>query len=143
MRKFKKLYYALALAGLVVTTSCEVSELELLTSPNNVTSDSADPSFVLNDIQLSFNGIFGGYSGPAAAITRQVNQFSTYNNVVSAPTLNGEWGSSYQLFANIDVLEDIDASLMNRRWKRWSTLPLRCRIHPRGLFLFPFSGFYW
>ena len=112
MRKFKKLYYALALAGLVVTTSCEVSELELLTSPNNVTSDSADPSFVLNDIQLSFNGIFGGYSGPAAAITRQVNQFSTYNNVVSAPTLNGEWGSSYQLFANIDVLEDIDASLI-------------------------------
>ncbi|MCZ6594985.1 MAG: SusD/RagB family nutrient-binding outer membrane lipoprotein, partial [Bacteroidetes bacterium] len=44
-------------------TSCEVSELELLENPNNITVESADPNFVLNDIQLTFRGIFRGYSG--------------------------------------------------------------------------------
>ena len=43
-------------------TSCEVSELELLNNPNNITVESADPNFVLNDIQLTFRNIVSGYS---------------------------------------------------------------------------------
>jgi hypothetical protein len=89
-------------------SSCETSELELLTSPNNITVESADPNFVLNDIQLTFNGIVGGYSAPSRQITRQVYQFGTYNNTVSETTLQGEWAQSYQMFANIDLLQGIN-----------------------------------
>ncbi|HBR54931.1 MAG TPA: SusD/RagB family nutrient-binding outer membrane lipoprotein [Flavobacteriaceae bacterium] len=87
---------------------CETGELELLVSPNDVTIDNADPNFVLNDIQLTFNGIVSGYSAPSRAITRQVNQFDTYNNAVSETTLQGEWAQSYQMFANIDLLGGIN-----------------------------------
>jgi hypothetical protein len=87
---------------------CETGELELLVSPNDVTIDNADPNFVLNDIQLTFNGIVGGYSGPSRSITRQINMFGTYNNAVSETTLRGEWAQSYQMFANIDLLNGIN-----------------------------------
>lgn len=89
-------------------TSCETAELELLVSPNDVTIDNADPNFVLNDIQLTFNGIIGGYSGPSRTITRQVNMFDSYNNVVGNGTLNGVWNQSYQMFSNIDLLQGIN-----------------------------------
>ena len=98
-------------AALVFFTSCETTELELLTSPNNITLDSADPNFVLNDIQLSFNGAVGGYNGPSRQLTRQVYQFGSYNGVVGTGTLSGEWGTSYQMFANIDILEGINENL--------------------------------
>tara|TARA_R100000935_G_scaffold44696_2_gene67687 strand:- start:119945 stop:121561 length:1617 start_codon:yes stop_codon:yes gene_type:complete len=89
-------------------TSCETSELELLVSPNDVTVDNADPNFVLNDIQLTFNSVVGTYSGASRAITRQVNQFSTYNSTVTNNTLNNAWSNSYQMFSNIDLLIGID-----------------------------------
>ncbi len=89
-------------------TSCETGELELLVSPNDVTVDNADPNFVLNDIQLTFNGIVGGYSGSSRAITRQINQFESYSNNVSNLTLNGPWAQSYQMFSNIDLLQGIN-----------------------------------
>lgn len=98
-------------AVLAVFTGCETGELELLVSPNSVTVDNADPNFVLNDIQLTFNGIVGGYSGPSRAITRQVYQFGTYNNAVDETTLQGEWQQSYQMFSNNDLLQGIDAAL--------------------------------
>ena len=88
--------------------SCETGELELLVSPNDVTIDNADPNFVLNDIQITFNGIVGGYSGPSRAITRQVYQFGSYNNAVDETTLQGEWSQSYQMFSNIDLLVGIN-----------------------------------
>ena len=39
---------------LAVLVGCETTELELLENPNNITVGSADPNFVLNDIQLNF-----------------------------------------------------------------------------------------
>lgn len=90
---------------------CETGELELLVSPNDVTIDNADPNFVLNDIQLTFNGVVGGYSGTSRQITRQVNLFGTYNNAVDGNTLSlatGPWAQSYQMFSNIDLLDGIN-----------------------------------
>ncbi|NNM23115.1 MAG: hypothetical protein HKO54_06160, partial [Flavobacteriaceae bacterium] len=58
----KNIYKITILASvLTFFASCEVVELELLENPNNITVESADPNFVLNDIQLTFRGIVGGY----------------------------------------------------------------------------------
>lgn len=89
--------------------SCETGDLDLLTSPNSITTDSADPNFILNDIQLTFNGIVGGYSGASRPIIRMTNQFGNYNGAVTDNTLSGEWASSYQMFANVDLIEQINA----------------------------------
>ncbi|NNM24171.1 MAG: SusD/RagB family nutrient-binding outer membrane lipoprotein, partial [Flavobacteriaceae bacterium] len=88
--------------------SCEVVELELLENPNNITVESADPNFVLNDIQLTFRGIVGGYSGTSTGLTRMRYQFGTYANSVTEQTISGEWQQSYQMFGNIDLLQGIN-----------------------------------
>jgi hypothetical protein len=82
--------------------------LELLENPNNITVESADPNFVLNDIQLTFNGIVNGYSGTATGLMRMRYQFGTYANSVTEQTLSGEWQQSYQMFGNIDLLQGIN-----------------------------------
>jgi len=88
--------------------SCETVELELLENPNNITVESADPNFVLNDIQLTFNGIVNGYSGTNTGLTRMRYQFGTYANSVTEQTISGEWQQSYQMFGNIDLLLGIN-----------------------------------
>ncbi len=88
--------------------SCETRELELLENPNNITVESADPNFVLNDIQLTFRGIASGYSGTATGLTRMRYQFGTYANSVTEQTISGEWQQSYQMFGNIDLLQGIN-----------------------------------
>ena len=88
--------------------SCETVELDLLENPNNIAIGTADPNFVLNDIQLTFNGIVNGYSGTATGLMRMRNQFGTYPNSVTEQTISGEWQQSYQMFNNIRLLEGIN-----------------------------------
>jgi len=88
-------------------TSCEVSELELLNNPNNITVESADPNFVLNDIQLTFRGIYGGFSGTNTGLMRMRYMFGTYASAVQETTINFEWRQSYQMFGNIDLLQGV------------------------------------
>ena len=89
-------------------TSCETVELDLLENPNNITVESADPNFVLNDISLDFNGIVGGYSGTDQVLTRMRNLFGTYPGAVTENTVAGEWATSYSMFSNIDLLQGIN-----------------------------------
>lgn len=91
-----------------IFTSCEVTELELLESPNNITVESADPNFVLNDIQLTFRGIVNGYSGTSTGLTRMRYIFGTYSAAVTDNTISTEWQQSYQMFGNIDLLQGIN-----------------------------------
>ena len=81
MRKILKITLLASVIGFF--GSCEISELELLENPNNITVESADPNFVLNDIQLTFRGIAAGYSGTATGLTRMRYQFGTYANSVT------------------------------------------------------------
>lgn len=84
--------------------SCETTELDLLESPNSVTVESADPNFVLNQIQLSFNGVVGGFSGTDSGLTRLTYQFGAYN------AQGGSWAGAYSLFSNVDFLEQVIAT---------------------------------
>ena len=47
-------------AMLALFTGCETTELDLLDNPNAIGAEVASPNFVLNSIQLSFNGIVSG-----------------------------------------------------------------------------------
>ncbi len=106
MKNLIKIVFVSALVAF--TTSCETGELELLTSPNGITTDSADPNFILNDIQLSFNGVVSGFNAPSRAITRMENQFGGYNQTITNTTTNAEWATSYQIVANVNLLQTIN-----------------------------------
>lgn len=97
-------------AMLVFFTGCETGELELLENPNSINVDSADPNFVLNSVQLQFNTVLDGVNDESMQITRMINQFGQYNNVVTENTLVTAWATAYGMFADIDLLEQIDAN---------------------------------
>ncbi|MFT4673392.1 MAG: hypothetical protein ACI9R6_000277 [Saprospiraceae bacterium] len=97
-------------AMLALCTGCEVTELDLLDNPNNIGQEVADQNFVLNQIQLSFNSIVSGFRGSSMSITRMTNQFGQYNGSVTVNSLAGTWQSSYQMFANVDLLEAINTT---------------------------------
>jgi len=96
-------------SALAFFTGCETVELELLENPNNISTGSADPNFILNDIQLTFTrNVWNGFNGTDLPLVRMTNQFGAYNNLVDDLTLVGEWQQSYQMFGNIDLIEAIN-----------------------------------
>jgi len=96
------------IAFIAFFTSCETGDLDLLENPNSINAESADPNFVLNDIQLSFNGVIGGYSTTSQRLVRQLYQFGSYSGAVDGSTSNSPWRNSYSMFANIDLLHNIN-----------------------------------
>jgi hypothetical protein len=108
MKKLIKI--TLVSAMLVFFAGCETGELELLENPNSINIESADPNFVLNSVQLSFNGIIGGVNGSSMQITRMINQFGQYNGVVNDFSLIGAWATAYGMFSDIDLIQQIDAN---------------------------------
>ncbi|GER60744.1 hypothetical protein ULMA_28520 [Patiriisocius marinus] len=118
MKNLLKITLVSALMGLFV--GCESGELDLLENPNDINIESADPNFVLNSIQLSFNTIFqgefvlgnfrDGVNSSSMQITRMINQFGQYNSIVDDNTLVNSWSNAYRMFANVDLIEQIDAN---------------------------------
>ena len=94
--------------GLVV--SCETLELEsLIENPNALGLSSADPNFVLNEMQLDFRNLNRTFGGVVDNMMRLEVLGATYNAVADPPTLNGTWTSVYNYNANFKVLEGIAA----------------------------------
>jgi len=97
------------IAILTFFTGCETGDLDLLENPNSINAESADPNFVLNDIQLTFNSVIGGYSSNSQRLVRQLNQFGTYGGEVDALLAsNSPWINSYAMLANIELLNNIN-----------------------------------
>ena len=92
--------------GLAV--SCETLELEsLIENPNALGVSSADPNFLLNEMQLDFRNTNRGFSGLVDNLMRMEVLGSTYNAVTSQGAMNGQWTSTYNFNANVKILEEI------------------------------------
>ena len=97
-----KYIYRLIVAALFVTVSatsfysCETTEMELLASPNALSSDQADPDLLLNSIQLSYKGSQRSFSGNASGMARisYMGGRNYFNNYGSG-AVEGAWNSFY------------------------------------------------
>jgi hypothetical protein len=89
---------------MLFASSCD---LDLLDSPNEVTAATADPSWVLNTVQLSYAGLFEGISNTGAQITRILAQPNVnYQNAYGPTALNGVWSTSYAtILSDIQFIE--------------------------------------
>ncbi len=107
MRKIFKITTILSTIALLI--SCETSELDLLDDPNALNQSVADPSYLLNDVQLSFNNIMNDFNNSSLGVIRMRNQFGTYPNAADpVTTINGDdgaWSQTYKTTANINILE--------------------------------------
>lgn len=123
MKRFIK-YIAIVFIAGGLLTSCETTELDLRTSPNELASDQADPNLLLNAIQLAYGTNQQVLSDRSAELTRIDYMFGrNYFNNYSGATLSGVWGRTYSsagngvgdgvsvgMLTNIQALEAIDAA---------------------------------
>ena len=103
----KKYIYGLTLAaGMVLATSCADQLDELLENPNAVNATTASPDFLLNRIQLDYQGLWYSVSDRGARLTRQINQGSAlYEAAYAAGNTNGIWSTAYaNILADINFL---------------------------------------
>ncbi len=91
---------------MVLATSCSDKLDELLENPNAVNATTASPDFLLNRIQLDYQGLWYGVSDRGARLTRQINQGSAlYESAYTAGSTNGFWSSAYaNILADVNFL---------------------------------------
>ena len=113
----KHLSIILLLVLTAVFTSCETNEPATLVE---VPTDDIDSNLVLTDIQRTFNDIIGEYNLPSRVITRQTYMFGSYSSNVYGYTngysykrVDSIWSKSYQLFSEVNILEEIDEATSN------------------------------
>lgn len=98
MKKYIKLF--VLSIGLLAGSSCS---LDLLDSPNAVTTSSTDLNFLLNNTQLAYRNAFNGFTDIGLRLTRMLNQGAViYDNAVTPGGVDGIWETTYS-----GALEDI------------------------------------
>jgi hypothetical protein len=119
MKKLYKFLLISVLSSVTLFYSCDTVELELLTSPNALSTEQADPDLLLNNIQLSYRGSQRTFQNLSADLGRIDYMFGrNYLDNYGDGTLNFVWTSFYSTnlpnlvaIAKIDVANpDIDLS---------------------------------
>ena len=103
----KRRIYSLFIAlSLVVVSACD---LDLLEDPNVVTPEIADPTLVLNSVQLSFPGHFAGTSFLGERLSRMMSQPNNlYEQAYVPVNFNGQWTTAYiALLNDIKLVEEL------------------------------------
>ena len=91
---------------MVLATSCADKLDELLENPNAVNATTASPDFLLNRIQLDFQGLWSSSADGGARLTRIINQGAALYATAYGPGAgNGFWSSAYAgILADINLL---------------------------------------
>lgn len=128
---FKNITVAL-LAGVCIT-SCETTDLDQRISPNDLSTDQADPNLLLTSVQLAYASNQQTFSDNAAELTRIDAMTGTaariYFNYLPGTVLSGNWSRTYSsglnlvgdnlsngavvnvgILTNLQALEEIDST---------------------------------
>lgn len=110
MKTIYKLFILALISSGALFYSCETTELELLTSPNALADDQADPNLLLNSIQRAFVTNITTFNNRGADLARidyvgGRDYFAMFNSA----TLDGVWSRSYSnIFSNTVALENLN-----------------------------------
>lgn len=108
---FKYLFMTLVLSSLFY--SCETTELELLSSPNALSPDQADPDFLFNRIQIDYVSGVRSFNNLGARLSRidymlGSQYFSNYTS--SSLILRRPWGRLYNdMIPDIAIIENLNS----------------------------------
>lgn len=109
MKKIIK-YLSISLGVTIFLLSCEVNNFDLQDNPNFLTPESADPEFLLNEIQFLFQDIMGDMSRNTDDIMRYEAMTDNYGDVASSTVLNVEWERFYEALNISRTIENQAAS---------------------------------
>lgn len=93
----------------IVNYSCETIDMDVNNNPNELTIASADPNYVLNQIQITFVNQHVSLSSATSRLVRQLYQFGTYAANAGVGTMDGPWTATYSITSNLDLIEEISA----------------------------------
>ena len=105
----------ISILGSFVLLGCEVSDFELQENPNTLNPESADPDFILNEMQFLFQDIVSDFILNTDDVMRYEAMTNTYGDVVDPDVLDTEWTRYYQalnISRTIEELSDSDSSLL-------------------------------
>jgi len=87
--------------------SCETIDMDVNVNPNELTIESADPNYVLNQIQTTFINQHFELSELTSRLIRQRYQFGTYASNASVSSMNNPWTNTYAISSNLNLLKEL------------------------------------
>ncbi|MAO15397.1 MAG: hypothetical protein CMH44_00695, partial [Muricauda sp.] len=88
---------------------CEVSDFDLQENPNYLTPDSADPEYMLNEVQYLFQHYMKWMIVNTDDVMRYEAMTDTYGDVVPTSVMDGdtskEWDTYYEALNNVRTIE--------------------------------------
>jgi hypothetical protein len=104
MKRFNKIVLLLFIIGV---TSCELDDK--LQDPNRLVTSQADPNYLLNTLQLTFQGFFLNATQFGMDNTRMLAMGGQiYSNAYGPESFDGIWGTAYSgFFINAKNLKEI------------------------------------
>jgi len=116
MKKIYKFLIMTIIATSGLFYSCETTQLNLLTSPNELSPDKADADLLLNKIQLDYRSSIIIFNNRSAELSRIDYMFGrNYLSAYQPSTLNTPWSNLYSGIvpdlANIEALNSADNDL--------------------------------
>ncbi|MFC3879102.1 SusD/RagB family nutrient-binding outer membrane lipoprotein [Algoriphagus namhaensis] len=99
----RKIYSLMIAASMMFAASCD---LDLQEDPNAVNASTANPDFLLNSIQLGYQGVFNTIGDDGMRLTRMINQGSAqYEGAYTPTTTNAYWSNAYAgILADVEFL---------------------------------------
>jgi hypothetical protein len=91
-------------------TSCDTLETDLYVDPSALNKESADVTYLLNQMQLSYNNLFESFNFSSSQVTRmELMRISSYRGNFTSDTFDGAWSIAYRgvLINNKVMLEKI------------------------------------
>lgn len=89
---------------------CEVGNFDLQENPNNLSPDSANAEYLLNEVQFLFQDIMGDMIRNTDDIMRYEAMTDTYGDVADTDVLNLEWTRFYQALNLSNTIEKLAES---------------------------------
>ena len=99
-------YCSLSLLFTVLFYSCEVKDFDLQDNPNLLNPNSADPEFLLNEVQYLFQDIIQDFIRNTDDVMRYEAMTDSYGDVVDNDVLDIEWTRYYRALTISRSIED-------------------------------------
>jgi hypothetical protein len=109
--KIKSIFTIVIASIFMLITSCEGTDLDVNVNPNALSPESADPSLVLNSIQISLVNQNFNLHANARGVMRHVNMFGTYAANSGPGSMNGAWATAYSVTANTQLISELNETL--------------------------------
>ena len=105
MRNIKLITFLLSM----IFMSCELGNFgeEFQINPNNLSPENADPNFILNNIQLEFEGLLSNLDNEIDEIMRYKALMDTYAEQANQNALNTEWSNYFTFLEDAKVLANL------------------------------------